>query len=117
MFPDQAYKYEQPKCAHKDEDSDFCLKVENYPKRTIDNLLKGLTAWDLKAYFSDTIEEMEFSSGPAFTNRFGENGEETLCYSEMDVLHPQAFQDKQGINRTIVNTEEFRQAVRVEKCK
>lgn len=122
MFPDQRQKMEQQVCKHKDKDSDFCLEVENYPKATINNLLKGMSAWDLKAYFSDTTEEEGLSkehvmSSPAFTNRFGEDGEESLCYSEMDVLHPQAFQDSKGINRTIVNTEEFRQAVRVEKCK
>ncbi|KAL5276649.1 spz family protein [Megaselia abdita] len=120
VFPDQLQKQI---CVQKDEDSDFCLKVKDYPKRTIDNLLKEFTGFDLKAYFSDTTEEQDFikehgmAGETAFANRFGEDGEETLCHSVMDVLHPQAFQDKQGINRTIVNTDEYRQAVRVEKCK
>lgn len=122
MFPDQRHKADQPICKQKDEDSAFCLEVMNYPKAAIDNLLKGMSAWDLKTYFSDTTEDEGSSkdhaqSSPTFENRFGEDGEESLCYSEMDVLHPQAFQDNKGVNRTIVNTEEFRQSVRVEKCK
>lgn len=106
------------RCIRKDEDSDFCLKVENYPKRTIENLLKKLDFLDFKAYFSDPEEIVPSSAmSPTFDNRIGEDGEETLCNSEMNVLHPEAFQDRNGINRTIVNTDQFRQAVRVEKCR
>lgn len=122
VFPDERHRYEELKCVRKDEDSKFCLKVENYPKRTIENLLKRLSASDLQLYFSDTSEdeaiiESVMSSSPSFSNRFGDDGEETLCYSDINVLHPQALQDKEGINRTIANTEDFRQAVRVEQCK
>lgn len=109
----------EEKCLQKHVGSGFCIKVENYPENDIDEVLEKISSPFLRTYFSEFDETDQYSEGEApgaGKSRLPQIPGEPLCQSIREYLHPQAFVNQKGILKKIVNTNQFRQSVRVQKC-
>lgn len=102
------------KCLLKDKGTNFCLKMANYPRKQIEKLVKKMSAEMKNAFFSKDFRFNETCTRSHVKLR--DIPEETLCHSQVEIFHPESLITKEGLNKVIVNLNEFKQAIRVQKC-
>lgn len=96
-------------CVHQ-----ICDDDETYPYKTIETKMKE--SMEFKKYFGTIIEPHR---KPTITNRFGEVDNSNLtnmCKTAYHTRYPKVAINKEGLEKYIVNTEEFKQAVSFETC-
>ncbi|XP_030370797.1 protein spaetzle [Scaptodrosophila lebanonensis] len=88
------------------ESRSFCTKVKNYPD--ISNL-KDVLSRNFAGFFSDEQQPVELGVRM-------DGSEQVLCKSRTKYLYPELGQSLDQSWHVIVNTEEFKQGIRVEEC-
>ncbi|KAL5289614.1 spz.2 family protein [Megaselia abdita] len=95
----------------KEELNFFCTKIENYPSKKISSILDNL-GMSIESYFGDDVISETMSN---ISQRI-DPGEETLCRSEEQLIHPEGLWGVDGNLEYIVNDHKYKQGVRIEQC-
>lgn len=99
-----------PKCKT---DEIICTNVESYPENLIESIVKD------EAYrFRDFFGEDKLIQ-PNITSRLGDPsrpGDAYLCDSEVELFYPQVGLTSQDKWKVIVNTPNYTQGIRIERC-
>lgn len=88
----------------------YCLTTPNYPASLIDDLIRKSSHKFESAFGSDAIELVDIGT------RNNANDEEQLCDSYEEVIYPLSGEREDTSNWLIVNTNKYRQGVRVARC-
>lgn len=105
----QENDYSKPIC--KEEVNFFCTKIENYPSDRISSILDNLGV-NIESYFGDDVISETMTN---ISQRI-DPGEETLCRSEEQLIHPEGLWGVDGNLEYIVNDQKYKQGVRIEQC-
>lgn len=101
--------HSKPIC--KEEVNFFCTKIENYPSERITSILDNLGV-NIESYFGDDV----ISETTSNISQRIDPGEETLCRSEEQLIHPEGLWGVDGNLEYIVNDQKYKQGVRIEQC-
>jgi len=87
----------------------FCSKVDDYPRNVHidDRLLRNILI--KQKIFDDNFVQPRFSIRPRI-------GEKRACNTRKDVVYPKKARNTKGQYMFIVNDNQYRQAVEIEKC-
>lgn len=88
----------------------LCENIEDYPIDLVNTLI-GHAPEKFNDFFGSDRKILELG------NRIGDDNEEELCSSEIDIIKPRWGQTDEGATLYIVNTEQYIQAIVVEKCR
>lgn len=88
----------------------FCEDKDNYPERQIDAIIASRIAEFKDLLGSDELTVVNI------TQRIDSNDEQPICSSTEQLIKPTSAQNKDGEWFTIVNSEKYEQAIRVERC-
>ena len=113
-FIGPAYIVDSKDCVEDDAKSDkpFCTRLRNYPERShLEEIIKTKFN-NLESLFGeDSLMPQDIN------NRNGnKSAEEFLCHSRTRLIYPEAGLNKNYEWMFIINTEEYRQGVRIEEC-
>nr|BBG28446.1 secreted protein Spatzle [Gryllus bimaculatus] len=118
IFPDSQFKPRfngrRPNCARRD--STFCEGgVDGYPMVHLNQVLSNSPG--IRDYFGNDTLDQNVSSR-VLVDRFGMNGEKSLCPSEEKIVFPKMGENADGQWMFIVNldNDNFQQGIRVELC-
>lgn len=88
----------------------YCTNYDNYPTEFIEEFLQKHLHKYAVVFGSDMIST-------EIITRNNADEEITLCDSYEEVIYPQVGKNQNGIDLFIVNTEEFKQGVRISRCR
>lgn len=94
-------------CDSVTSDTKLCKEVANYPRFAIDSLLNNSKL---------RYQSNEDSISNEVIQRGGFEAETRLCSTVEEVIHPQSGINKQDHPLFIVNQDNFKQGIRIEKC-
>lgn len=90
----------------------ICNNVENYPHDKINDIVAKY-----KQQFAGVFgEDIVVPEGDSLVPRFDTSDDTPLCYSIEKLIHPQVGFTKDDKKYQIVNTDQYKQGVRVELC-
>jgi hypothetical protein len=85
--------------------------VPNYPKEYVSQILRNQVS-KFNEFFGEDIV-----ISPNISQRFDTGEfEETLCHSSEVLVYPKAAQTKDDQWKLVINEEQYKQGVRVERC-